>query len=121
MRDLKSTVKQLIVELHKRVDAQRITITQGRKGCTVSDKEGCSKDIPALAKKIIDRIGSGDALLAITSLAAALGVEKEMIGFLGNVAGALAVEIMGNKKAIDKESLKYFIQSLYRTPGQCYA
>ena len=115
MRDLKSTVSQMISELHKRIDAQRITITQGRNGCTVSDKTGCSMDIPALAKKIIDRIGSGDALLAVTSLAASLGADKEMIGFLGNVAGALAVEVMGNKKAIDRQRLKDFIQSLYHT------
>lgn len=116
MRDLKSTVKQMMGKLHRRINSQLITITQGRNGCTVSDKDGCSVDIPALAKTIIDRIGSGDALLALTALAAALKAEKDMIGFLGNVAGALAVEIMGNKKAIDKNSIKKFIQSLYPPP-----
>lgn len=43
-----------------------------------------------------------------------LGADDELIGFLGNMIGAMAVEIIGNEKAIDKLSLKKYITSLMK-------
>jgi len=62
----------------------------------------------------VDRVGAGDAFLAVTALAAAQGAPGEMIGFIGNVVGAEAVEIVGNDKAIDKLKIKKCIVSLLK-------
>jgi hypothetical protein len=38
----------------------------------------------------------------------------EIIGFIGNVAGAMAVEVLGNQKSVDRMSLKKHITSLLK-------
>ena len=70
--------------------------------------------VPAFASKAVDSVGSGDAFFAVSSLAIKLGAPFEVAGFLGNVAGALAVQIIGNQKAIDKASLTKYITSLLK-------
>ena len=70
--------------------------------------------MPAFAQKVVDRIGAGDAFLSLTALASYLGAPPELIGFIGNVAGALAVEILGNQRSIDKMEVKKCITSLLK-------
>jgi hypothetical protein len=50
----------------------------------------------------------------VTSLAARLKAPCEVLGFIGNVVGSLAVEVLGNQKAIDKVSVKKSITSLMK-------
>ena len=45
---------------------------------------------------------SGDAVLAITSLFVAQQAPSELVGFISNVVGAEAVNIMGNKSSVEK-------------------
>jgi len=37
-----------------------------------------------------------------------MGTTNELIGFIGSVVGSLAVEILGNKKSIDKLSVQKY-------------
>jgi hypothetical protein len=67
-----------------------------------------------MIRQSIYQIGAGDAFLSVTALAAALKAPDEVLGFIGNVVGALAVEIMGNRKSIDKQSVKNLIVSLLK-------
>jgi sugar/nucleoside kinase (ribokinase family) len=57
---------------------------------------------PALATSVKDRVGAGDAVLAVTSLFVAQNAPIDMVGFVGNVVGSQAVNIMGNKSFIEK-------------------
>ena len=77
-------------------------ITGGKDGTLVCRKNDLLYKVPALATTIVDRVGAGDAVLAISSLYAYHNAPSDMIGFIGNVAGAEAVNIMGNKSAINK-------------------
>mgnify|MGYP000993622695 FL=1 len=70
--------------------------------------------VPAFVDKIVDRIGSGDAFFSIASLAAKLGVQPDVLAFLGNVAGCIAVGIVGNKKAIDRATVLKHVTSLLK-------
>ncbi len=114
LRDLKSEVRPLSYKLVERIGCSRLMVTRGRLGCAVCDKEGSFIKIPAFAQKVVDRIGSGDALLSVTALAAVMEADDEVLGFIGNVAGALAVEILGNKKSVDKLSVQKYIVSLMK-------
>ena len=50
-------------------------------------------------------MGAGDAFLAITSpLVAAEGAMRN-VAFLGNIAGALKVGIIGHRQSVDKVSM----------------
>jgi len=61
--------------------------------------------IPAFARKVVDTVGAGDAFFAIAAPLAAAGGDIDRIGFIGNVVGALKVEIVGHRRSIDKPSL----------------
>lgn len=82
-------------------------LTQGSQGATSVDNqklEAC----PAFTLKVKDTIGAGDAFFALASLAVAAGASMEVGAFMGNIAGALAANIVGNKEAIEKVNvLKY--------------
>ncbi len=69
---------------------------------------------PALATRIVDRVGAGDALFALTSPCAYRGMTPEMIGFIGNCVGGLAVEIVGNREPINPIALFRFIETLLK-------
>ena len=73
--------------------------------------------MPSFTKNVVDRVGAGDAFYAVTALLSALEVESEIVGFLGNIAGSLAVQVMGNQKSIDQRSVIEYCDDLY---AECY-
>ncbi len=82
-------------------------LTQGSKGAT-SVENKILKMCPAFTLKVKDTIGAGDAFFALASLAVAAGAPIEVGTFIGNIAGALAANIVGNKESIEKVNvLKY--------------
>ena len=87
------------------VDCLKIIITQGRHGCVTYERGELVHTIPAFAKSVVETVGAGDAFLAITSPLVAAGGRMHQIGFIGNVVGALKVEIVGHRRSIDKASL----------------
>ncbi|MBI2495885.1 MAG: adenylyltransferase/cytidyltransferase family protein [Candidatus Omnitrophica bacterium] len=97
--------RELILEVTKRITCPRFTVTQGRDG-TIHYESGVGfTEVPALATKVIDRVGAGDAVLAVTSLLVAQGIPWEIVGFVGNVAGAQMVAELGNQVTIDRVSM----------------
>ena len=82
-------------------------LTMGSLGA-VSVENGNLEPCPAFTLKVKDTIGAGDAFFALASMAAATGAPIDIGTFLGNIAGALASNIVGNREAIEKVNvLKY--------------
>jgi len=54
---------------------------------------------------VVDSIGAGDAFCSIVSLAAVAGMPLELSTFLGQLAGAQAIKIVGNAESINKARL----------------
>ncbi len=82
-------------------------LTRGSKGAIAVDHKTI-KSCPAFTLKVKDTIGAGDAFFSLASLTVAVGGEIEVGTFMGNIAGALASNIIGNKEAIEKVNvLKY--------------
>lgn len=70
--------------------------------------EGKIDDCPAFTLKVKDTVGAGDAFFSAAGLYAAAGAPVEAGTFVGNIAGALAANIVGNKEAVEKVNvLKY--------------
>jgi len=114
MHDKFSDLKDIVVKLSKIVKCPCITITRGHKGALTYFKEKGIFFIPAFSKKIVDRVGAGDACLAVTSLVAASNFSCQELGFICNAVGALAVLIVGNREPIDPISLYRFITTLLK-------
>ena len=54
---------------------------------------------------MVDTVGAGDAFFSVASLAAAKGLPADLATFLGQLAGAQAVKIVGNRTPISKQAL----------------
>jgi bifunctional ADP-heptose synthase (sugar kinase/adenylyltransferase) len=82
-------------------------LTRGSLGATAVEN-GQLVTCPAFTLKVKDTIGAGDAFFSLASLAVAAGAPIEVGTFLGNIAGALAANIVGNKESVEKVNvLKY--------------
>jgi sugar/nucleoside kinase (ribokinase family) len=87
------------------LDCSKIIVTQGKHGCVTFESGGIVHTIPAFAKNVVDTVGAGDAFLAVTAPLVAAGAPMSRVGFIGNVVGALKVEIVGHRRSIEKASL----------------
>jgi rfaE bifunctional protein nucleotidyltransferase chain/domain len=114
MRDLTGDLSPMMLELSGKLGCRRFIVTSGRKGCRMMGRNGTFLEVPSFTEKVVDRVGAGDAFYSVTSLAAALDAPDEVIAFIGNMAGSLAVEILGNQKSIDKMAMKKYAVSLLK-------
>ncbi len=67
---------------------------------------------PAFVLKVKDTIGAGDAFYAVAVLFAAAGAGMEETVFAGNIAGALAANIVGNKESVEKVNFLKYVGTL---------
>ena len=82
-------------------------LTRGSLGAYGIDGEEI-RECPAFTLDVKDTIGAGDAFMSVAGLFAAAGAPIEVGTFVGNIAGALGANIVGNKDSIEKVNvLKY--------------
>jgi len=60
---------------------------------------------PPLETEVIDTIGAGDAFFSVAALSVARNLPVELATFIGQLAGAQAVRIVGNLHPISKSTL----------------
>jgi len=108
-------LEQIAQTVGTRVKAQRLAVTRGAKGVLMYDRSAQDfHAIPALATKVVDRIGAGDAFLSLAGLCAAKGLDAEVTAFVGSVAAALDVQIVGNRESIHPVRLAKCITTLLK-------
>ena len=105
---------ELIEEVIHCIDCPRTTITWGKNGSLHYMQGQECVEIPALATQVKDRVGAGDAVLAVTSALVAQDVPWEIVGFVGNLAGAQMVADLGNRVAVNKDSISRHAISLMK-------
>lgn len=113
-RNMNGNLRPIMKDIVKKLDCSQLVVTLGRKGAVVCDNQGAFVAVPSFAHNVVDRVGAGDAFFSVTALAAFQRVPHEVLAFIGNTAGSLAVGVLGNKKAIDKPSLQKYITSLMK-------
>ena len=98
------------IKLIKDLKINKLTVTRGNSGAILIEKNGKSIYSPAFANKVVDKVGAGDAMLVIISLCMKIKMPSDLALFLGSLAGATAVENIGNSKFINKNELLRQIQ-----------
>lgn len=111
-RNRSKDIRLIMAETAQRMDCRRVLITRGREGCLCYQRGQGVCVIPPFTNRIVDRIGAGDALLAVTSLCASQDAPMEIMGLIGNAVGAQAVQTVGNRQVVSRESLLEQIHSL---------
>jgi rfaE bifunctional protein nucleotidyltransferase chain/domain len=106
-------VPELVDALTRAVACRHLAMPLGEEGCA-SWSRGRLSHVPALACEVVDTVGAGTAFFALTAPAAYLGLDPDMLGFLGNVAGASAAKTVGNRECIQAKSFRRFISTLLK-------
>lgn len=112
LNDKFSDFDSLITKLKKSTNFKNFLLTLGKEGILYS-KRGELYNSPALVNSIKDVVGAGDAVFAISALCDYSKMDPELIGFIGNCAGGIAANIIGNKESVTRESLLNFINEIY--------
>src|SRR3989338_6356126 len=107
-------MKNLIRNTAKKMKSKYVTVTRGHLGSLVYSTKSGFAETPILSKEIVDRIGAGDAFLAVTAPCVAAGFPPDLVGFIGNAVGALAVRIVGNRTPVEATPLMKFITTLLK-------
>ena len=107
-------LRENVLEVAQRVACDRFTVTKGKAGSLHYDVREGFHEYPALATRVLDRVGAGDGVLATTSLLVQCGAPWDIIGFLGNVAGAELVAELGNRVPLDRVTLSKHVTALMK-------
>ena len=105
MRDKTSEVKFLAKKLSKTHDIKNLVVTRGKEGAYILKDKTNSIYCPAFANQVIDKVGAGDAMLAIISICLKANIPEDLAIFIGSLAGANAVENIGNSKSINRREI----------------
>jgi sugar/nucleoside kinase (ribokinase family) len=62
----------------------------------------------------VDRLGAGDSYFSLSSLCLAKKYPLLFSGFIGSVAAALDVQVVGNKESVKKVELCKFLTRLLK-------
>lgn len=110
-RDQATDIRELMkAEAEKR--HATLLITRGAHGCLAYDPDQGMVEAPAFASHTVDRMGAGDAVFGVTACLAAVGTPLDLIAFFASAVGTMAVGIVGNAKAIEREALWTQIETL---------
>lgn len=104
IRDTNSSLDILAKSIMKEFKIKNLIITRGREGAVMFNKKKHPTFCPSFTNNIVDKVGAGDAMFAITSLCLKLKLPPEITLYLGCLAGAFSVENIGNSKSLNKNN-----------------
>jgi bifunctional ADP-heptose synthase (sugar kinase/adenylyltransferase) len=113
-RDRFGPLPELVEAVVKVLGSRMVTITRGHLGSLTYRPDSGSYETPVFSREIVDRVGAGDAYLAVTAPCVAAGWPADLVGFVGNAVGALAVRIVGNRSPVEPVTLYKFITALLK-------
>lgn len=115
LHNRKDNLEVLVEKIASRLGSKYVCVTAGPRGLSGYDRNTSSHTfIPALASRVIDRVGAGDAFLALSALCFAHGMAPKLSAFVGAAAAALDVQIVGNKRTINRVDLFKYITALLK-------
>lgn len=112
----KATDFNLLARLAERLTSKWAWLTLGSSGSVVHTLDHAAHACPAMVKSTVDTVGAGDAFFATVALLSRVGASVEIASLLGNLAGAMAANIVGNEEPINREAVvknaRYLLKSV---------
>lgn len=109
-----SALEGIAADIGQLMGNAALSVTRGVRGVVCYDIHGAVTEIPALTTTSVDRIGAGDSYLSLSSLCLAKGLPLKIAGFLGSVAAAMSVQMIGNQEPIRKVPFCKFVTRLMK-------
>jgi len=104
-------VSVLMNKLHENSGFNKFLVTIGKKGSGFFNN-GEQTFFPAFVTRPQDTVGAGDAVFSIASLFV-YSKHDNLIPFIANCVGGIAVGYMGNKEYVTGDKLLEFIEQVY--------
>ena len=106
LRNRETGVETLMKNLAESLQTKNLVVTQGSGGATLYAANNKKYyHCPAFASKLVDKIGAGDAMLALLSCSLKKGFDPDLSLFMGSLAAAQSVETIGNSTSVNKVQL----------------
>ena len=103
LREKNEKIEVLMKQLSKEQNIKNLIVTRGNKGSTLFNKKNNKFNLcDAYAKTAVDKIGAGDAMLALISTCLKSDFSKDLSLLLASIAAAQSVATIGNKESISK-------------------
>ena len=115
MQDRTSQIKILMKKLTKKIQLQYLIVTRGVNGSIFYDKKHNQFSVcPEFSSNVVDKVGAGDAMLSVVSIALNAGIDKHLSLLLGSLASSQSIETMGPGMSINKNKILNSIKSLLK-------
>jgi rfaE bifunctional protein nucleotidyltransferase chain/domain len=92
-----------IIQIHK---SRNAIVTLGSEGLIAFSSSGAFTQVPALASKVVDKVGAGDSVLAIASLLSFVGAPIEVIALAASIVAATEVSYLGHQNNMSLLGIK---------------
>lgn len=103
----------VIKALSDETGCNRINVTLGDRGTLYYDGK-THHHAPVLVNGVLDTMGAGDALMAVTALLVHADVPGELVPFIGNCMGGLMTRIVGHREPVGVLELRRFMETLLK-------
>jgi len=114
LRQRDGNVEEMAITLKNMTSSKYIAVTQGKSGAFLINSNKNPEKCPGFAAQVIDKIGSGDALLALLSVCLFSNLDDNLSLFIGSLAAAQSVETVGNSVPVSKPKLLKIISHLLK-------
>ena len=103
-KDSETSLFKLAKKLKKKKNIRSLVVTQGKDGALYMDDKK-SFTCPAFAKNVVDKVGSGDAMLAVLALCNKIKLDPEISMYISSLAAANSVESISNSAPITLQKI----------------
>ena len=113
-RTRQQDLRHLMTVVAEKLGCTQVTVTRGQQGCICYNREAGFFEVPAFTTHIVDRVGAGDAVFAVTAMCVVQNAPMEIVGFTANVVGAHAVSVVANQRPVDRIPLMKHIETILK-------
>jgi cytidyltransferase-like protein len=115
LRDRSSDLKKIMRKLSLEKNVDYLVVTQGNSGSIMYYKrQDTFYECPAFAGKVVDKVGAGDAMLALLSLAVKKKFDFNFSLLLGSLSAAQNVESISNSAPCSKKIITKHIEHIFK-------
>ena len=107
-------MSSLVRRIQRQLKAKQVIATRGSSGSISYNKKDGIHEAPTYSRQSVDTMGAGDAFYSFAAPCFAAGVPQDLLSFIGNAAGALKVEIIGNRDPVRIVDLMKFMSRLLK-------
>jgi len=110
-------IRTVAEQLSNLLDVETLIVTLGKRGSIAVGKGGRIQLTPIFSSKVVDTVGAGDAFFSYTAPCFAKRLPLDLMAFIGNAVGAIAVQVVCNKKPVEQHELLQFVHTILNQRG----